>query len=237
MNDQEQNRTTTSRTRHDARTFPRAMRYAACFLVFLAMTGCEPDKSHSAPSSEPAAKPRQAAPATQPAHTATTESKASAESTQAAGSTTNGSKQAAGATPSGHAAAAPQPTGPATPETLKLDSNYYPQDLVTKVSLDNMDLTTQQAYARLIPALVKFIASSGETEYRTGTAVMRPAIHLDTAGGVRHSYMLVVGEPAIRYYSPDKTWNPWLIGDDKLYEDLFQALQALYPNRLPRGDH
>jgi len=242
MNDQKRNRTTTFRMRHDKRTLAHALRFAACFLVFLAMTGCEPEKSHSAPSSEPAAKPTQTAPATQPAHTAATESKAPAESTRAAGATTNGSKQAASATPStpapsGHAAATPPATGPATPETLKLDSNYYPQDLVTKVSLDGMDLTTQEAYARLIPALVKFIASSGETSYRAGTAVMRPAIHLDTAGGERHSYMLVVGEPAIRYYSPDKTWNPWLIGDDKLYEDLFQALQALYPNRLPRGDH
>ena len=192
MNDQKQERTTTSRTRHDKRVLTHVSRYAACLLVFLVMTGCEPDKSRSTSSSEPAAQPKQTATETQSAHTASTEPKAPAESTQAAGST------ATAPAPSGHAAATPQATGPATPETLKLDSNYYPQDLVAKVSLDGMDLTTQEAYSALMPALVKFIDSAGETEYRSGTAVMRPAIHLDTAGGKRHSYMLVVGEPAVR---------------------------------------
>jgi len=121
------------------------------------------------------------------------------------------------------------------PATVTLESAYYPQEEIVSVALDGTPLTLDEAYAQLVPALVRFIETAGETSYPMGTAVMRPAIHLDSPGN-RYGYMLVVGEPAVRYYSPDKSWHPWLIGEDERYEALFQALQTLCPHQLPRGN-
>jgi len=115
---------------------------------------------------------------------------------------------------------------------VRSDSPFFPAEEVVKVALDNEPLSQATAYEALVPALVRFLDSATETDFPRGTAVMRPAIHLDTAT-YRISYMLVPGEPAVKCYMPDRSM-PWLFGDDEAYEQLFNALERLSGRKLPR---
>lgn len=136
----------------------------------------------------------------------------------------------------GDAKPAPKPlpsdTATTQPATVRSDSRFFPSEEVVKIELDNVVLSRESAYESLMPALVRFLDSAAETDFPHGTPVMRPAIHLNTATG-RISYMLVPGEPAVRVYMPDRS-NPWLYGDDKVYEQLITELERLYGRNLPR---